>query len=96
MFQGDLLGIDYSWILVLLSFSIPVIVSEKGINCSKRGCPGYLEWLLNVKVAFASQNNVQLFILLEQLAYIRCLLSTDSGYPYTITNPRSGQVFIKR
>ena len=51
MFQGDLLGIDYSWILVLLSFPIPVIVSEKGINYPKRGCPGYLEWLLNVKVA---------------------------------------------
>ena len=93
MFQGDLLGIDYSWILVLLSFPIPVIVSEKGINYPKRGCPGYLEWLLNVKVALASQNNAQLFILLEQLAYIRCLLSTDSGYPCTITNPRSGQVF---
>ena len=96
MFQGDLLCIDYSWILVLLSFPIPVIVSEKGINYPKRGCPGYLEWLLNVKAALASQHNAQLFILLEQLAYIRCLLSTDSGYPCTITNPRSGQVFIKR
>ena len=55
MFQGDLLCIDYSWILVLLSFPILVIVSEKGINYPKRGCPGYLEWLLNVKVALASK-----------------------------------------
>ena len=67
MFQGDLLCIDYSWILVLLSFPILVIVSEKGINYPKRGCPGYLEWLLNVKVALASQNNAQLFILLNSL-----------------------------
>ena len=87
MFQGDLLGIDYSWILVLLSFPILVIVSEKGINYPKRGCPGYLEWLLNVKVALASKQCTTFHI-----AWTACVYQMSIVYRLRLQSPILGVV----